>query len=153
MEENKTREERTERTERTESYEKMTAKELFHRCLDKGIECPIKKPREYYLELLKGVKTKEEAKQDIIIEKLDNIQIQNGVVMSTIGNIIFVMLDKKDKLDLNVIHRASLDDCISTIAGALRKIEMDIGMYTEEEMKQSDKKAGDILDMILDLLK
>lgn len=149
MEENKNREERT----RTENYEKMTAKELFHRCLDKGIECPIKKPREYYLELLKGTKTKEEAKQDIIIEKLDNIQIQNGVVMSTIGNIIFVMLDKKDKLDLNVIHRASLDDCIATIAGALRKIEMDTRMYTEEEMKQSDKKAGDILDMILDLLK
>lgn len=35
MEENKNR----------ESYEKMTAKELFHRCLDKGIKCPIKKPR------------------------------------------------------------------------------------------------------------
>lgn len=149
MEENKNREERT----RTENYEKMTAKELFHRCLDKGIECPIKKSREYYLELLKGTKTKEEAKQDIIIEKLDNIQIQNGVIMSTIGNIIFVMLDRKDKLDLNVIHRASLDDCIATIAGALKKIEMDTGMYTEEEMKQSDKKAGDILDMILDLLK
>lgn len=148
MEENKNREERTENY-----YEEMTAKELFHRCLDKGIECPIKKSREYYLELLKGTKTKEEAKQDIIIEKLDNIQIQNGVVMSTIGNIIFVMLDKKDKLDLNVIHRASLDDCIATIAGALGKIEMDTRMYTEEEMKQSDKKAGDILDMILDLLK
>ena len=57
MEENKNREERT----RTENYEKMTAKELFHRCLDKGIECPIKKSREYYLELLKGNKTKEEA--------------------------------------------------------------------------------------------
>lgn len=68
MEENKNREE-----ERTENYEEMTAKELFHRCLDKGIECPIKKPREYYMELLKGDKTKEEAKQDIIIEKLDNI--------------------------------------------------------------------------------
>lgn len=134
MEENKNRE------ERTESYEKMTAKELFHRCLDKGIECPIKKPREYYLELLKGTKTKEEAKQDIIIEKLDNIQMQNGVVMSTIGNIIFVMLDKKDKLDLNVIHRDSLDECISTIAVALRDIEMETGMYTEQEMKQSDKK-------------
>ena len=148
MEENKNREERTENY-----YEEMTAKELFHRCLDKGIECPIKKPREYYLELLKGTKTKEEAKQDIIIERLDNIQMQNGVVMSTIGNIIFVMLDKKDKLDLNVIHRASLDDCIATIAGALRKMEMDTRMYTEEEMKQSDKKACDILDMILDLLK
>lgn len=128
MEENKMREERT----RTENYEKMTAKELFHRCLDKGIECPIKKSREYYLELLKGDKTKEEAKQDIIIEKLDNIQMQNGVVMSTIGNIIFVMLDKKDKLDLNVIHRDSLDECISTIAVALRDIEMETGMYTEE---------------------
>lgn len=57
MEENKNREERTENY-----YEEMTAKELFHRCLDKGIECPIKKPREYYLELLKGTKTKEEAK-------------------------------------------------------------------------------------------
>lgn len=139
--------------ERTENYEKMTAKELFHRCLDKGIECPIKKPREYYIELLKGVKTKEEAKQDIIIEKLDNIQVQNGVVMSVLGNIIFIMLDRKDKLDLNVIHRASLDDCITTIAGALRQIEMDTGMRTEEKMKQRDKEAGDILDMILDLLK
>lgn len=131
----------------------MTAKELFHRCLDKGIECPIKKPREYYMELLKGTKTKEEAKQDIIIEKLDDIQMQNGVVMSTIGNIIFVMLDKKDKLDLNVIHRASLDDCITTIAGVLKQIEMDTGMRTEKEMKRRDKEAGDILDMILDLLK
>lgn len=144
MEENKNR---------TESYEKMTAKELFHRCLDKGIECPIKKPREYYMELLKGTKTKEEAKQDIIIEKLDDIQMQNGAVMSTIGNIIFVMLDKKDKLDLNVIHRASLDDCITTIAGVLKQIEMDTGMRTEKEMKRRDKEAGDILDMILDLLK
>lgn len=147
MEENKNR------TERTESYEKMTAKELFHRCLDKGIECPIKKPREYYLELLKGTKTKEEAKQDIIIEKLDNIQMQNGVVMSTIGSIIIVMLDKKDKLDLNVIQKVSLDDCITTIAGALKQIEMDTGMRTEKEMKRRDKEAGDILDMILDLLK
>lgn len=69
--------------------------------------------------------------------------------MSVIGNIIFIMLDRKDKLDLNVIHRASLDDCITTIAGALRQIEMD----TEEKMKQSDKRAGDVLDMILDLLK
>lgn len=127
MEENKMREERT----MAENYEKMTAKELFHKCLDKGIECPIKKSREYYLELLKGDKTKEEAKQDIIIEKLDNIQMQNGVVMSTIGSIIFVMLDKKDKLDLNVIHRDSLDECISTIAVALKDIEMHTGMYTE----------------------
>lgn len=94
-----------------------------------------------------------QTKEDIIIEKLNNIQIQNGVVMSAIGNIIFVMLDRKDKLDLNVIHRASLDDCITTIAGALRKIEIDTGMRTEEKMKQRDKEAGDILDMILDLLK
>ena len=146
MEENKNREERTENY-----YEEMTAKELFHRCLDKGIECPIKKPREYYIELLKGDKTKEEAKQDIIIEKLDNIQAQNGVVMSAIGNIIFVMLDRKNKLDLNVLHKVSLDDCITTIAGALKQIEMDTGMRTEKEMKRRDKEAGDILDMILDL--
>lgn len=147
MEENKNR------TERTEGYEKMTAKELFHRCLDKGIECPIKKSREYYLELLKGTKTKEEAKQDIIIEKLDNIQMQNGVVMSTIGNIIFVMLDKKDKLDLNVIHRVSLHDCLKSISLSLTYVQKDVGMCTEEEMKQRDKEVGDILDMILDLLK
>lgn len=94
-----------------------------------------------------------QTKEDIIIEKLDNIQVQNGVVMSVLGNIIFIMLDKKDKLDLNVIHRASLDDCITTIVGALRKIEMDTGMCTKEKMKQRDKEAGDILDMILDLLK
>ena len=147
MEENKNRE------ERTESYEKMTVKELFHRCLDKGIECPIKKPREYYLELLKGTKTKEEAKQDIIIEKLDNIQMQNGVVMSAIGNIIFVMLDRKDKLDLNVIHKVSLSDCLTSISLALMGIQKDEGMCTEKDMKQSDKEVNDILDMILDLLK
>lgn len=94
-----------------------------------------------------------QTKEDIIIEKLNNIQIQNGVVMSAIGNIIFVMLDRKDKLDLNVIHRVSLDDCITTIAGALRKIEIDTGKCTKEKMKQRDKEAGDILDMILDLLK
>lgn len=90
-----------------------------------------------------------QTKEDIIIEKLDNIQVQNGVVMSVLGNIIFIMLDRKDKLDLNVIHRDSLDDCITIIAGALRQIEMD----TEERMKQRGKEAGDILDMILDLLK
>lgn len=148
MEENKMREERTENY-----YEEMTAKELFHRCLDKGIECPIKKPREYYIGLLKGDKTKEEAKQDIIIEKLDNIQAQNGVVMSAIGNIIFVMLDRKNKLDLNVIHKASLSDCLTSISLALIGIQKDAGMRTEKEMKQSDKEANDILDVILDLLK
>lgn len=94
-----------------------------------------------------------QTKEDIIIEKLDNIQKQNGVVMSAIGNIIFVMLDRKDKLDLNVMHRVSLDDCLTTIAEALRKIEMDTAMCTKEKMKQRDKEAGDILDMILDLLK
>ena len=98
----------------------------------------------------RGIK---QTKEDIIIEKLDNIQVQNGVVMSVLGNIIFIMLDRKDKLDLNVMHRASLDDCITTIAGALRQIEMDTGMRKEEKMKQSDKRAGDVLDMILDLLK
>ena len=148
MEENKNREERTENY-----YEEMTAKELFHRCLDKGIECPIKKPREYYLELLKGTKTKEEAKQDIIIEKLDKVQMQNGIIMSAIGDIIFVMLDRKDKLDLNVIHKASLSVCLTTISLSLKKIQEDVGMCTEGEVNQSDKEANDVLDMILELLK
>lgn len=148
MEENKNREERTENY-----YEEMTAKELFHRCLDKGIECPIKKPREYYIGLLKGDKTKEEAKQDIIIEKLDNIQAQNGIIMSAIGDIIFVMLDRKDKLDLNVIHKASLSVCLTTISLSLKEIQEDVGMCTEGEVNQSDKEANDVLDMILELLK
>lgn len=148
MEENKNREERTENY-----YEEMTAKELFHRCLDKGIECPIKKPREYYMELLKGDKTKEEAKQDIIIEKLDKVQMQNGIIMSAIGDIIFVMLDRKDKLDLNVIHKASLRVCLTTISLSLKEIQEDVGMCTEGEVNQSDKEANDVLDMILDLLK
>lgn len=148
MEENKNRE------ERTESYEKMTAKELFHRCLDKGIECPIKKPREYYLELLKGTKTKEEAKQDIIIEKLDNIQIQNGIVMSAIGSIIIVMLDKKDKLDLNVIHRVSLDDCLTTIALELESIQKETGTEAEKEFNmQNDEVAKEIVEAIVGLFK
>lgn len=94
-----------------------------------------------------------QTKEDEIIKKLDNIQIQNGVVMSVLGNIIFIMLDRKDKLDLNVIHRVSLDDCITTIAGALREIEKDTRMCTEEGIKRRDKETGDILDMILDLLK
>lgn len=148
MEENKNREERTENY-----YEEMTAKELFHRCLDKGIECPIKKPREYYMELLKGDKTKEEAKQDIIIEKLDKVQMQNGIIMSAIGDIIFVMLDRKDKLDLNVIHKASLSVCLTTISLSLKEIQEDVGMCTEGEVNQSDKEANDVLDMILELLK
>ena len=148
MEENKNREERTENY-----YEEMTAKELFHRCLDKGIECPIKKSREYYIELLKGVKTKEEAKQDIIIEKLDKVQMQNGIILSAIGDIIFVMLDRKDKLDLNVIHKASLRVCLTTISLSLKEIQEDVGMCTEGEVNQSDKEANDVLDMILELLK
>jgi hypothetical protein len=148
MEENKNREERTENY-----YEEMTAKELFHRCLDKGIECPIKKSREYYMELLKGDKTKEEAKQDIIIEKLDKVQMQNGIIMSAIGDIIFVMLDRKDKLDLNVIHKASLSVCLTTISLSLKEIQEDVGMCTEGEVNQSDKEANDVLDMILELLK
>lgn len=92
-------------------------------------------------------------KEDIIIEKLNNIQIQNGIIMSTIGEAVFILLDKRKELNLNRGHVASLDDCITTIAGALRKIEIDTGMRTEEKMKQRDKEAGDILDMILDLLK
>lgn len=94
-----------------------------------------------------------QTKEDIIIEKLNNIQIQNGIIMSTIGEAVSIMIDKRKELNLNSGYIESLDDCIATIAVALRKIEMNTGMYTEEEMKQSDKKAGDILDMILDLLK
>lgn len=105
------------------------------------------------MELLKGDKTKEEAKQDIIIEKLDKVQMQNGIIMSAIGDIIFVMLDRKDKLDLNVIHKASLCVCLTTISLSLKEIQEDVGMCTEGEVNQSDKEANDVLDMILELLK
>ena len=94
-----------------------------------------------------------QTKEDIIIEKLNNIQIQNGIIMSTIGEAVFILLDKRKEFNLNRGHVVSLDGCILSISTALRKIEIDTGMCTEEEMKQSDKKAGDILDMILDLLK
>lgn len=98
-------------------------------------------------------KETKKTKEDIIIEKLDNIQIQNGIVMSTIGSIIIVMLDKKDKLDLNIIQKVSLHDCLKSISLSLTDVQKDVGMCTEEEMKRRDKEAGDILDMILDLLK
>lgn len=94
-----------------------------------------------------------QTKQDIIIEKLNNIQIQNGIIMSTIGEAVFILLDKRKELNLNRGHVESLDGCISSISTALRKIEIDTGMCTEEEVKRIDKEAGDILDMILDLLK
>jgi hypothetical protein len=96
---------------------------------------------------------KKQTKEDIIIEKLNNIQIQNGIIMSTIGEAVFILLDKRKELNLNRGHVASLDGCISSISTALRKIEIDTGMCTEEEVKRRDKEAGDILDMILDLLK
>lgn len=54
---------------------------------------------------------------------------------------------------MNSGHVANLDGCISSISTALRNIEIDTGMCTEKEMKRRDKEAGDILDMILDLLK
>lgn len=94
-----------------------------------------------------------QTKEDKIIKKLDAIQIQNGIIMSAIGNIIFVMLDRKDKLDLNVMHKASLCDCLTSISLSLIDIQKNAGMCTEREMNQSDKETGDILDMILDLLK
>lgn len=94
-----------------------------------------------------------QTKEDIIIEKLDNIQVQNGIIMSTIGETIFILLDKRKEFNLNRGHIESLDGCIASISTALKKIEMDTGMCTEEEMKRRDKEAGDILDMILDLLK
>lgn len=94
-----------------------------------------------------------QTKEDIIIEKFNNIQIQNGIIMSTIGEAVFILLDKRKEFNLTIGHVASLDSCISSISTALRKIEKDTGMCTEEKMKQRDKEAGDILDMILDLLK
>lgn len=96
---------------------------------------------------------KKQTKEDIIIEKLNNIQIQNGIIMSTIGEAVFILLDKRKELNLNRGHVVSLDGCISSISTALRKIEIDTGTCTEEEVKRIDKEAGDILDMILDLLK
>lgn len=94
-----------------------------------------------------------QTKEDVIIKKLDAIQVQNGIIMSAIGSIIIVMLDKKDKLDLNVMQRVSLHDCLKSISLSLTDVQKDVGMCTEEEMKQRDKEVGDILDMILDLLK
>lgn len=94
-----------------------------------------------------------QTKEDIIIEKLNNIQIQNGIIMSTIGEAVFILLDKRKELNLNIGHVASLDNCIPSILTALRKMEIDTGMCIEEEVKRRDKEAGDILDMILDLLK
>ena len=94
-----------------------------------------------------------QTKEDVIIKKLDAIQVQNGIIMSAIGSVIIVMLDKKDKLDLNVMQRVSLHDCLKSISLSLTDVQKDVGMCTEEEMKQRDKEVGDILDMILDLLK
>lgn len=94
-----------------------------------------------------------QTKEDIIIEKLNTIQIQNGIIMSTIGEAVFILLSKRKELNLNSGHVESLGGCISSISTALRKIEIDTGMSTEKEMKQRDKEVSDILDMILDLLK
>jgi hypothetical protein len=142
------------REEITKNYEEMTAKELFHRCLDKGIECPIKKPREYYMELLKGTKTKEEAKHDVIIERIDKIQVQNDTIMSAIGNIIFVMLDRKDKLDLNVIHTTSLNDCLTSIVLELGSIQKDTETEAVNKFnRQNDEVAKEIIGAIVELFK
>lgn len=92
-------------------------------------------------------------KEDIIIEKLNDIQIQNGIIMSTIGEAVYILLDKRKELNLNRGHVTSLDGCILSISTALEKIEIDTGMCTDKEVKRRDKEAGDILDMILDLLK
>ena len=73
--------------------------------------------------------------------------------MSTIGEAVFIMLDKRKEFNLNRGHVESLGGCILSISTVLRKIEIDTGIRTEKEMKRRDKEAGDILDMILDLLK
>lgn len=85
-----------------------------------------------------------QTKEDIIIEKLDKFQVQNGIIMSAIGSIIIVMLDKRDKLDLNVIQKVSLHNCLKSISLLLTDVQKDVGMCTEEEMKQRDKEVGDI---------
>lgn len=94
-----------------------------------------------------------QTKEDVIIKKLDAIQIQNGIIMSTIGEIVFVLLSKRKEINLNPIYTAGLKNCNTSIAGALTKIEIDTGMCTEEEMKKQDETVDDILCMILDLLK
>lgn len=81
------------------------------------------------------------------------MQVQNGIIMSGLGEIMFIMLDKQKELDLNVGHISSLDNCLTSIAGALREIQVDTGMRTEEEMKQDDEAMDGILNMILDLFK
>lgn len=89
-------------------------------------------------------RTEQETKQtkgDEIIKKLNAIQIQNGIIMSTIGEVVFTLLDKRNEFNLNRGHAESLYGCISSISIVLRKIEIDTGMCTEEEMKQSDKKS------------
>ena len=62
-----------------------------------------------------------QTKEDIIIEKLNNIQIQNGIIMSTIGEAVFILLDKRKEFNLNGGHVASLDGCILSISTALKK--------------------------------
>lgn len=142
MEENKMRE------ERTESYEEMGAKTLFHMCLDKGIDCPIKKPREYYIELLKGTKTKEEAKQDVIIERIDKVQVQNGIIMSAIGEIMFFMLDKKKDLELSDRNVKNFDNCLTAIVSELESMRFETGMDEEESGEIEIKSIEEILKMI-----
>lgn len=95
-----------------------------------------------------------QTKEDIIIEKLNNIQIQNGIIMSTIGEAVFILLDKRKELNLNRGHVASLDGCISSISTALGKIETDTGMCTEEEFnRQNDEVAKEIVEAIVGLFK
>ena len=55
--------------------------------------------------------------------------------MSTIGEAVFILLDKRKEFNLNGGHVASLDGCILSISTALKKIEIDTGMCTEKEMK------------------
>lgn len=76
-------------------------------------------------------KTKQ-TKEDEIIKKLNAIQTQNGIMMSTIGEVALILYDKSNELNLSNICVANLHICISYIAGALRKIEENTRMYTEE---------------------
>lgn len=55
---------------------------------------------------------------------------------------------------MNRGHVVSLDGCISSISTALRKIETDTGMCTEEEFnRQNDEVAKEIVEAIVGLFK
>lgn len=96
----------------------------------------------------------EQTKEDIIIRKLDKIQVQNGIIMSAIGSIMFIMLDKRKELGLDVIHTSTLDDCLTSIVLELGSIQKDTETETEKELnRQNDEVAKEIVGAIVGLFK